>query len=378
MAVATVEISLPALLHNINYFKGVAVNSRIMAILKANAYGHGLVEVAKCLKDHVKSFGVARLDEALKLRNAGIVRPILLLEGFFSNDDLSLLERYSLQTVVHCPEQIARLKCFKARNPITTWFKIDSGMHRLGFRGEEALQYLIQLADCESVAKPIHITSHFCSADEINNTYTRSQIECVEDFLSKVEKNHILIGYKSLAASGGILAWPNSHHDFIRPGIGLYGVSPFNYHTQGKATGAQLGLEPVMTLKSELIAVRNHLKGEGVGYNQIWRSTRDTKLGVAAMGYGDGYPGNIPAGIPVLINGQRLPIVGRVSMDMTVIDLGQNSTAKVGDQVIFWGSGLPVEEIAVLAGFSAYELLASLTGRATVLYKSGINSSLIK
>lgn len=376
MAVATVEISLPALLHNIKYFKGVAVNSQIMAILKANAYGHGLVEVAKYLQDRVESFGVARLDEALQLRNAGIVRPILLLEGFFSNDDLSLLERYSLQTVVHCPEQIARLKSFKTRYPITVWFKIDSGMHRLGFRGEEALQHLIQLADCASVVKPIHITSHFCSADEIKNPYTQSQIEFFEIFLSEVEKNHIPIGCKSLAASGGILAWPHSHHDVIRPGIGLYGVSPFSYHTEGKATGAQLGLEPVMTLKSELIAVRNHLKGEAVGYNQIWNSARDTKLGVAAMGYGDGYPRNIPAGVPVLINGQRLPIVGRVSMDMTVIDLGPNSTAKVGDEVIFWGPMLPVEEIAALAGFSAYELLTSLTGRTILLYKSDINPAL--
>lgn len=373
MAVATVEISLPALLHNINYFKGATVTSQIMAILKANAYGHGLVEVAKCLQDSVGGFGVARLDEALLLRNAGIVRPILLLEGFFSDDDLSLLERYSLQTVVHCPEQIARLTLLKTRYPITVWFKIDSGMHRLGFRGEEALQYLTQLAECESVAKPIHITSHFCSADEIKNPYTQSQINFVEDFLSEVEKNHIRIGCKSLAASSGILAWPNSHHDFIRPGISLYGVSPFNYHTQGKATGSQLGLKPVMTLKSELIAVRNHLKGEGVGYNQIWHSARDTKLGVVAMGYGDGYPRNIPAGVPVLINGQRLPIVGRVSMDMTVIDLGPNSTAKIGDPVIFWGPMLPVEEIAALTGFSAYELLTSLTGRTTILYKSGVN-----
>lgn len=375
MAIATVEINLSALLHNTNYLKSAADHCNIMAILKANAYGHGMVEVARCLQGSVEYFGVARLSEALHLRRIGVLQPILLLEGFFLNDDLSLLTRYGLQTVIHCPEQIDRLKRFKTKQPITAWFKIDSGMHRLGFRPEEALFNLIQLAACESIAKPIHIITHFCSADELCNSYTLSQIQFVEQFIADAGKKGIPLGYKSFAASGGFFGWPTSHQTVVRPGISLYGVSPFPYDIEGKAKGSQLGLVPVMTLKSELIAIRGHLRGEGVGYNQIWHSKRDTKLGVVAMGYGDGYPRNVPPGTPVLVNGLRVPIVGRVSMDMTVIDLGPESNAKIGDEVIFWGPLLPVEEVAAFTGYSAYELLTTLTNRTTLLYKPKLISS---
>lgn len=369
MSVATIEIHLPALLHNIHCFKRTAKNSRIMAIVKANAYGHGLVEVARFLQEHVDSFGVARLDEALQLRSIGIEQPILLLEGFFPDDNLAVLDKYNLQTVVHSPWQIERLSQFKTKHPIPVWFKIDTGMHRLGFRLEHALDYLQALARCESVAKPIPISSHFCSADELDNSYTQLQQDTFEAFLEAAQTTGLPIGETSIAASGALFAWPQSHHVWVRPGITLYGISPFSYTTEGKATGAQLGLEPVMTLKSELISVRPHRKGEGVGYNQIWQSPRDTQLGVVAMGYGDGYPRDVPCGTPVLIRGMRYPIVGRVSMDMTVVDLGPETTIKAGDEVIFWGPLLPVEEIAAMTGFSAYELVTALTNRTTLFYK---------
>lgn len=370
MSVATVEIHLPALLHNVACFKRTAPNSRIMAIVKANAYGHGLVEVARFLQEQVDSFGVARLEEALQLRSIGIEQPILLLEGFFPDDSLSVLEKYHLQTVVHSPWQIERLKKFKTKHPISVWFKIDTGMHRLGFCFEDAIPYLQALAKCHSVAKPIAISSHFCSADEIDNPYTQLQHDTFDAFLNAAKKSGVPIGETSIAASSGLFAWPQSHYTWVRPGISLYGISPFPYHTAGKATGTQLGLLPAMTLKSEVISVRPHRKGEGVGYNQIWQSSRTTQLGVIAMGYGDGYPRDVPCGTPVLINGMRYPIVGRISMDMTVVDLGPKTIIKEGDEAIFWGPLLPVEEIAAITGFSAYELVTTLTNRTTLFYKT--------
>ncbi|OCG27295.1 alanine racemase [Gilliamella sp. wkB108] len=359
MSIAVVEIDRKAILHNVEYLKEIVPDSELIAIVKANAYSHGIKGIAELIHDRVDGFGVARLTEAMSLRRIGINKPIVILEGFFLRDNIWFLIDFNLQTIVHSPWQIDLLRDFAGESLITVWFKLDTGMHRLGFNMDEALSEFNRLANCPVVRKPINIISHFSSADELTSQQTLQQIKLFDDFIASIQ-NKSLIGKCSIAASGGVLAWPMSHRDAVRPGIALYGVSPFQTPVAE--------LQPAMTFKSELITVRPHKQGETVGYGQIWTSSQDTKLGVVALGYGDGYPRSIPENTPVLINGRRVPIVGRVSMDMIVIDLGNESQDKPGDEVIFWGKGLPVEEIATLTGISAYELLTRLTTRAKIHY----------
>lgn len=367
MSVATIEVNLNALLHNVAYFRRCCPTSQIMAIVKANAYSHGKASIATVLDNQVDYFGVARLEEGIELRNIGIKSPILLLEGFFLHDDLRLLQHYALDTVIHCQQQIAAIAQLPKTMQIQCWFKLDTGMHRLGFHEDEALTCFTQLAQCQAVKQPINLISHFSSADDFTSQQTSNQLAAFDKFIASVDKR--LLGMQTIAASAGILAWPASHRDVIRPGIALYGVSPFDYTEQGKATGQQLGLKPVMTLKSEIITIRKHKKGESVGYGQIWTSDKDTYLGVVAMGYGDGYPRGIESGTTVWVNGRLVPILGRVAMDMILIDLGNECKDQSGDEVIFWGNeALPVEKIAAYSGMSAYELLTRLTERAKLRY----------
>ncbi|OCG53720.1 alanine racemase [Gilliamella sp. Choc6-1] len=359
MSIAVVEVNRQAILHNIEYFRKIAPGTELIAIIKANAYSHGIQSVAQLLHDKVDGFGVARIAEAQILRKMKITTPIITLEGFFPHDNVWDIIDFNVQPTIHSEWQIDILNKLAVQNQITVWFKLDIGMHRLGFNLEQAKKAFYRLASCPAVRKPINILSHFSSADELTSDKTLQQIKLFDEFITSIE-NRSLIGKSSIAASGGIIAWPMSHRDAIRPGIALYGVSPFDKPIYE--------LKPAMTFKSELIAVREHKKGESVGYGQIWTSKQDTKLGVVAMGYGDGYPRNIPANTPVLINERRVPIVGRVSMDMIVVDLGADCLAMPGDEVIFWGKGLMVEEIAKHTGISAYELITRLTARAKICY----------
>ncbi|MCO6537951.1 MAG: alanine racemase [Gilliamella sp.] len=364
MSIAVVEVNRQAVIHNVEYLKKMAPNSQLVAIIKANAYSHGSEEIAQLLHDKVNYFGVSRLTEAMQLRNNGINTPILALEGFFPHDDLDYFIDFNIQPAIHSKWQIDILQTSLRKDQITTWFKLDTGMHRLGFCPDEAKDEFYRLASCSVVCKPINIMSHFSSADDLSSEKTLKQIELFDEFINSIDDKS-LIGKRSIAASGGILAWPKAQRDVVRQGIALYGVSPFDESIAE--------LQPAMTFKSELIAVRKHKKGESVGYGQIWCSQQDTKLGVVAMGYGDGYPRNIPENTPVLINGRKVPIVGRVSMDMIVVDLGINCLEKPGDEVIFWGAGLPVEEIAKHTGISAYELITRLTSRAKIHYIDKLN-----
>ena len=360
MSIAVVEVNCKSILHNIEFFREKSPDSTLMAVVKANAYGHGMEGVAKLVEDRVDCFGVARISEAIALRQSGIRSSIVLLEGFFPHDEINDLLDFNLQPVIHSSWQIDALNTIPFANEITAWFKIDTGMHRLGFHLDEAVTEFNRLANCNIIRQPINIISHFSSADELSSTQTNKQMTLFDEFIHSLDAN--LVGsQQSIAASGGILAWPNSHRNMIRLGIALYGVSPF--------TEQVIDLEPAMTLKSELITVRKHLKGQSVGYGQTWTSKSDTILGVVAMGYGDGYPRGVPANTPVSVNGRIVPIVGRVSMDMIVVDLGQNNQDKPGDEVIFWGKELPVEQIAKHTGISAYELLTRLTARAKIRYK---------
>lgn len=357
MKAATALINRRALRHNLQRVRELAPHSRLIAIVKANAYGHGLTEVSHSIKDLVDGFGVARLKEALALRDRGITAPIVLLEGFFEQMDLSILVEYRIDTVIHCVEQLEMLESTQLAEPIKVWMKLDTGMHRLGVLPQDAQSFYQRLQACSNVKQPINIISHFCQADEPDLATTANQLACFKQFIANKP------GEKSISASAGILLWSEAHYDWVRPGIVMYGASP----QEGKSA-QEFGLQSVMTLKSTLIAVREHAAGQCVGYGATWCSGQDTRLGVVAIGYGDGYPRSAPSGTPVLINGRKVPIVGRVSMDMITVDLGPNATDKVGDEVILWGQALPVEEIALQTGIINYELLTKLTSRVIMEY----------
>lgn len=357
MDITRAVINLKSLQHNLQVLQERAPNSKVLAVIKANAYGHGMVKIAEILKG-VYGFGVARLNEAIILRNAGINKPIILLEGFFYNDDISSLVEHNLQCVVHSQEQIDALIKEKLKKPLQVWLKIDTGMHRLGFHPESVEQVIKQLESCENIQLPINLITHFPCADELDNNITAQQINTFKD---NIKNNN---GLHSLANSAATLAWPDAHGDMIRPGIALYGISPFEC-----TTAKELQLKPVMTLKSQLIAVRSHKAGESVGYGANWVAKQDTHLGVVAVGYGDGYPRMAPEGTPVLINGRLVPIVGRVSMDMLTVDLGELHHDSVGDDVILWGEGLSAELVAKHIGTIAYELVTKLTSRVALQYQ---------
>ncbi|WP_100753406.1 alanine racemase [Vibrio salilacus] len=356
MKAATAYIDLTALTHNLVQIKQQAPHSKVMAVVKANSYGHGLRHVAKSAQG-ADAFGVARIEEALQLRASGVVKPILLLEGFYSQGDLPVLVTNNIQTVVHCEEQLEALEQAQLETPVVVWLKIDSGMHRLGVRPEQYNGFVERLKKCRNVAKPLRYMSHFGCADELDKPTTTQQIELFMSLTQGCE------GERSMAASAGLLAWPDSQMDWVRPGIIMYGVSPF-----GDRNAQQMGYLPVMTLKSHLIAVREVKAGESVGYGGIWTSERDTKIGVIAIGYGDGYPRMAPNGTPVWVNGRKVPIAGRVSMDMLTVDLGPDASDCVGDEAILWGKDLPVEEVASHIGTIAYELVTKLTSRVDMEY----------
>ncbi|MFC3396615.1 alanine racemase [Brenneria rubrifaciens] len=356
MKTATAVINRRALRHNLQRIRQLAPESRLVAVVKANAYGHGLIEAAQTFHD-ADCYGVARLSEAMALRAAGIAKPILLLEGFFSSDDLPLLAANQLETAVHSAEQLAALEQASLPRPIRAWMKLDTGMHRLGVLPEQAEAFWQRLTACHNVVQPVNIMSHFCRADEQECDMTERQLACFDAFAQGKP------GARSIAASGGILLWPQAHRDQVRPGIILYGVSPLDH-----LAAAHFDFQPAMTLTSHLIAVREHKAGESVGYGGAWTSKRDTRLGVVAIGYGDGYPRCAPAGTPVWINGREVPLSGRVSMDMITVDLGPDAQDQVGDEVILWGQVLPVEKIAAHTGVSAYELITRLTQRTKLEY----------
>ncbi|BET98074.1 alanine racemase [Xenorhabdus taiwanensis] len=356
MKAATAVIDRRALRHNLQQVRVQAPGSKLIAVVKANAYGHGLLETAHTMED-ADCFGVARIGEAFALRSGGIVKPILLLEGFFEAADLPVLVVNHIETVVHSIEQLEALEQADLSHPIKVWMKLDTGMHRLGIRIDEADAFYQRLSRCRNVEQPVNIISHFSRADEPTVETTQQQIERFMAFI--VDK----AGEKSISASGGILLWPKAHLDWVRPGIMMYGASPM-----ADKTADDFNLLPAMTLKSSLIAVRKHKAGEAVGYGGTWSSERDTCLGVVAIGYGDGYPRSAPVGTPVFINGREVPLVGRVSMDMITVDLGPTCQDKVGDEVILWGNTLPVEKIAEHSGISAYELITKLTSRVAMEY----------
>ena len=343
-------ISPGALRHNFARVRSYAPLANVMAVIKANGYGHGLAWTAKTLHD-AGAFGVASVEDGVLLRDAGIQQPICLLEGFFHPEELPDLVRHQLSSVLHHESQLWDLEHAGKIEPIDVWVKVDTGMHRIGFAPEALPDVIKRLKVCMAVGR-VRVMSHFPTADNRFDTATPYQIRLLDEMTQNLNVE------RSLANSAGIVNWPSSHFEWVRPGIMLYGATPMI-----GMSAAELGLKPVMTLTSELIAINPRRKGDAIGYGGDWVCPEDMPVGVVAIGYGDGYPRHAPPGTPVLVNGMRIPLIGRVSMDMITVDLRDLPDAKVGDPVVLWGAGLPVEEIAALSGTIAYELLCCVTSR---------------
>ncbi|GAC1622305.1 MAG: alanine racemase [Nevskia sp.] len=353
----TATVDLSAIRHNLAKVREAAPASRVMAAIKADAYGHGAVEVARTLSDAgVDAFAVACLEEAVVLRKKQLRTPIALLEGVLSLEEAREASLLDLDIVVHDRWQLALLQQLPPGVPLRLWFKLDSGMHRLGFPLVEA-RALFEAVQARPQWRLAGWITHLACADEVDSPMTLRQITAFETAVQG------LPGPRSIANSAGLLAWPQARVDWVRPGLMLYGASPL----PGR-TGAELGLRPAMKVESRLIAVHEIAAGETIGYGASYRCAETMRVGVAAVGYADGLHRTLPTGTPVLIHGQRVPIVGRVSMDMITVDLRRLPQAQVGDTVLLWGAELPAEEVAGWAGTLAYELFCGLTNRVHLLH----------
>ncbi len=351
--IATVDLA--AARHNLDVARRLAPGSKVMAAIKADGYGHGAVGLARALKS-ADAFAVACLEEALVLREAGIDQPVVLLEGILSSAEAEEAAAERLQVVVHDHWQLLLLDALGSK-PVSVWIKLDSGMHRLGFPLTEAAA-LYRFVQSRPHWEFCGWLTHLACADEMDNGFTRRQVAAFTSALGA------LPGPRSIANSAGLIGWPEARADWVRPGLMLYGASPFP-----DRSAADLGLKPVMRVESRLIAIHDFAEGEGIGYGQSYRCPQDMKVGVAAIGYADGVHRSLPSGSPVLVQGTRVPMIGRVSMDMITIDLRAVPKARIGDAVRIWGEGLPVEEVAARAGTLAYELLCGLTQRVHVVYE---------
>lgn len=342
------ELSPAALKHNLQQVKQHAPHSKILAMVKANAYGHGAIRVATALHD-VDGLGVSHIEEALQLRRARIHAPIVLMSSYLTQEQLYIASRENLQWVVHDAWQINLLQNTRLETPISVWLKIDTGMHRLGFSPQEAEQARQALLACQSVKKNITYMTHFSCADDLQKTTTTHQIELFKQTTQSWN------GERSLANSAGILAWPASHADWVRPGIMLYGISPF-----ADKTGPNLRLQPAMRLKAPLIATHALVAGDPIGYGATYTCQENMLIGVIGIGYGDGYPRQAPAGTPVWLGDRQVSLVGRVSMDMITVDLRGYPEAQIGEEAILWGPELPIEVISQFSGVFTYQLACGL------------------
>jgi alanine racemase len=342
-----------AFLHNLRCVQRAAPGKKVVAVVKADAYGCGLSQVVPLLDGQVDAFAVACLEEAVYLRKLGSRSPCVLLQGVFNADELYVLERFELQCVVHQQRQLQWILAHPFKQKIKVWIKIDTGMHRLGFAPQEVDEVIRALQANPWVDDALTLMTHLASSDEPHLASNQKQLETFNQLSLKYP--HLS---HSLANSGAILALPSLHGDIVRAGIMLYGVSPFV-----EKTGHELGLKPVMQLESAVSAIHHFPAHEPIGYSGTWQSDKPSVIGLLPVGYGDGYPRHIEEGCLVWINGQHVPIVGRVSMDMLTIDLSHCRGVKEGDIVELWGQHIPIEQVARKAGTIAYELMCQLTHR---------------
>ncbi|MEQ8660740.1 MAG: alanine racemase, partial [Gammaproteobacteria bacterium] len=333
--------------HKLPRVRAIAPGARILAVVKADAYGHGVLRMAR-LFDAADAFAVASLDEAVRLREAAVTKPVVLLEGPFEDGEVDTILALGLETVIHTDEQIAMFRARRRTLPV--WLKFDTGMHRLGFDPARCAEISAAVA---GFARPLRYMTHFANAHRRDDPTVRAQQDCFHAMLGGAD------GERSLANSGALLAAPATHADWVRPGLMLYGVSPLD----GEPAAA-LGLVPVMTLRSHLISVRVVRAGERVGYGGAFTCPEDMPIGVVAYGYADGYPRHARTGTPVLVRGVRTQVIGNCSMDMMTIDLRPVPDAVFGDAVTLWGVGLPIEEVARASDTIPYELLCRVRMRA--------------
>lgn len=344
-----------ALAHNLNIAQKFAPHSKLMAVVKADAYGHGLMGAVRGLQA-ADGFGLLTTDQAIVLREGGVDKPLCLLEGFFEAYELTVLAGYGIAVTLHSEEQLRTLETTRFKGPLDIWVKLDTGMHRIGFSPNavaDVVQRLLALGNVRLTG----FMSHLANADQIDDPATPGQLDQFVSACSAYAES------KSLANSAGIVAWPQTHLDWVRPGIMLYGSSPV-----AARSAQELGLQSTMDLDSALISIKSLNRGDAVGYGGAWACPQDMRIGVVAGGYGDGYPRHTPQGTPLLVNDRAAPLVGRVSMDMITVDLSQHDDAQVGDPVRLWGQGLDIDLIAKKAGTIAYELLCGVTARVPRVY----------
>lgn len=342
-----------ALLHNVNRVKQYAPNKKIIAMVKANAYGCGLALVLPVLEQHVDAFGVASLEEALILRGLGCVRDCILFQGIFSADELPRVSAHNLQCVIHQSCQLKWLLETPLPTKIKIWVKVDTGMHRLGFHPTEVPAVMQALQSCSWVDDNIGLMTHLACADEPALPGNHAQLQtfkALPDFGSNI--------IFSMANSAAIIALPEMHGDVVRPGLMLYGVSPF-----AEQTGRELGLLPVMRFVSAISAIHHYPPHSPIGYGGRWQSNKASIIGIIAAGYGDGYPRQLAPNTQVWVNGFMVPVVGRVSMDMLTVDLTNCPDVSIGDAVELWGQHVPIETVAKSAGMIPYELLCHVSAR---------------
>ncbi|MFC5740674.1 alanine racemase [Dyella tabacisoli] len=346
-------IHLGALRHNLARIKAMAAPAKVMAVVKADAYGHGLERVARALAQEADAFAVAALGDGLRLRAAGHRQRIVVLSGPDQPGDIAEMQRLGLDAAIHHEEQLRWLaEATPARGLLRVWLKVDSGMHRLGFAPERTADIHARLATMPGIDREIGLLTHFAESEVFDGTETLAQMACFNDATRQLQ------GPRSLSNSAAVLGWPDARADWVRSGGLLYGLS-----VVADKTGADFGFRPAMTLSTRLIAINHIKRGERIGYNGTWTCPQDMPIGVAAVGYGDGYPRSAVAGTPVLIGDRQVPLVGRVSMDLITLDLREAPLAKVGDRVVLWGPQLPVEEIAAQAGTISYDLTCGMTRR---------------
>jgi alanine racemase len=350
-------IHLDAVRHNYREAKRLAPEARALAVVKANAYGHGAVAVGRALAEEADGFAVACVEEAMELRESGIRNPILLLDGVFAPEEMLLVERADLTPVIHSELQLEWISAARPERQLDCWLKMDSGMHRMGLAPDRFADAYAELAVCPYVRRVV-LMSHFARADEPEHAYTERQIQVFEQASAGIRAP------RSLANSAAVLAWPRSHGDWVRPGIMLYGASPMDGEHASAAR-----LRPVMTLESALISVRDLEPGEPVGYGGRFVCERPTRVGVAAIGYADGYPRHAPDGTPVAVKGRMSRIIGRVSMDLITLDLTGIDDAAIGDPVELWGATVSVNAVARASGTISYQLFTGISRRVPLFFR---------
>jgi alanine racemase len=344
-------ISAGALERNLHVAKAHAKGSKVWAVIKANAYGHGLERAARAFAA-ADGFAVLDFQEAARLRLAGVTKPILMLEGFFKAADIPLLHKYGLTPVIHNPEQVELFKAAPHPGELEVYLKVNSGMNRLGF-ASDGVRPAYNAIRMHPHVKSVTLMTHFADADGAGGV--KDQLA----WFRELTKDYAVP--RSLANSAALIRFPETHADWVRPGIMLYGCSPF-----ADRSAEELDLKPAMTLTSELIGTQHLHAGERVGYGFSYEAMGEITIGVVACGYADGYPRHAPTGTPVLVNGQRTRLVGRVSMDMICVDISDIQEAYIGSPVTLWGDGLSADEVGAAAGTVSYELLCALAPRVPV------------